>query len=65
MNCSSSQLDPYTPPNEHQIFYPSYKPSQQIKPSMDLNVFLVYHGFLTNLASGVLNFIFIILFMII
>ena len=28
----SSQLDSYTPPNDYQIFYASYKPSQQIQP---------------------------------
>ena len=32
MDSPSSQLDPYTPPNNYQIFYASYKPSQQTKP---------------------------------
>jgi hypothetical protein len=30
-NGPSSQLDLYTPLNDDQIFYASYKPSQQIK----------------------------------
>ena len=31
MDNPSSQLNPYIPPNDYQIFYASYKPSQQIK----------------------------------
>ena len=27
-----SQLDPYTPPNDNQVFYTSHKPSQQTQP---------------------------------
>ena len=40
----SIQLDPYTPTNDYQILYASYKPSQQIKPQLEL-FFLVYHIF--------------------
>ena len=32
MDSPSSQLDPYTPPNDYQFFYTFYKPSQQTKP---------------------------------
>ena len=34
MDGSSSQLDPYTPPNDYQIFHTSYKPSQQTKSEL-------------------------------
>ena len=54
----SSQVDPYTLSNDHQIFYASYKPSQQTKPLLDL-IYLVYHSFdNSNLKSVfVLTFI--------
>lgn len=48
---SSSQSDPYTPPNGHQIFYAPQQPSQQTKPQLELSsssssfCFLVYHIF--------------------
>ena len=32
MGGPSSQLDTYTPPDDYQIFYASYKPSQQTNP---------------------------------
>ena len=31
MDNPSSQSDPYTPPNDYQIFYAFYKSSQQTK----------------------------------
>ena len=33
---TSNHLDPYTPPNDYQISYASYKPSQQTKPLLEL-----------------------------
>ena len=41
MDNPSSQLDSYTPPNDYQIFYVSYKSIQ--KPNLFGAIFLVYH----------------------
>ena len=58
MDNPSSQLDPYTPPNNYQIFYTSYKPSQQTKPKLEL-IFLVYHIFDDSSFKCVLVLIFL------
>ena len=44
MDGTSSQMDPCTPANKYQIFYASYKPSQQTKPKLEL-IYLVYDVF--------------------
>ena len=36
MEEASIQLDPYILPKDYQFFYASYKPSQQIKPQLEL-----------------------------
>ena len=52
MNNSSSQLDPYTPPNDYQISTHPTKLSQQTKPYFALIVFGLPQFLWTILAWG-------------
>ena len=45
MDSPSSQLDPYTPPNDYHTFYACSKTSQQTKPWLELIFFLCLEFF--------------------
>ena len=45
MDNPSSQLVPYTPPNDYKIYYSSYNPPNKPTLIIEVDFFLVYHIF--------------------